>query len=171
VRQWHGNRPDCRQASNGPEVDLEWSNLRLIEKRDLRSVLCKAFPIHEHAMPAPRINRLVVPVPDAGFLKPIKTAFERRIGNWACDPQAHMLRYFLRVAPAYGAKEVAASLQARKSHGCYRLLLQELGDELPRADRIAIKALNDPDPEVEEDAALALRHWGPPDAEPALWAA
>ena len=36
----------------------------LIEKRNLRSVFRKAFPVHEHAMPAPEINRLVIPVPD-----------------------------------------------------------------------------------------------------------
>ena len=38
--------------------------LGLIQKRNLRSVLRKSFPVHEHAMPAPKINRLVIPVPD-----------------------------------------------------------------------------------------------------------
>jgi len=36
----------------------------LIQKRNLRSVLRKSFPVHEYAMPAPKINRLVIPVPD-----------------------------------------------------------------------------------------------------------
>lgn len=31
----------------------------LIEKRNLRSVLRKSFPVHVHAMPAPKINGLV----------------------------------------------------------------------------------------------------------------
>jgi hypothetical protein len=48
-------------------------------------------------------------------------------------------------------------------------LLQGLGDALPRAQSVAIKALKDPDMEVAQDAALALSHWGTPEAEPALW--
>ena len=36
----------------------------LIEKRNLRSVLRKSLPVHVHAMPSVKINRLVIPVPD-----------------------------------------------------------------------------------------------------------
>jgi hypothetical protein len=106
----------------------------------------------------------------AGSLASIQPVFEARVGRWACDPQAKMLRYFLRVAPAYGAKQVDASLRARQSTGCYRMLLQELGTELPQAEPVAIAALDDPDPEVAQDAALAIGRWGLADAEPAVWA-
>lgn len=106
---------------------------------------------------------------DSGALESIKLVFESHLGEWACDPQTHMLRYFLRVAPAYGLKQVDVSIQARKSTGCYRFQLQELGDALPKAQPVAIKGLNDPDMEVAQDAALALGHWGTPESEPALW--
>jgi len=103
-------------------------------------------------------------------LASIQTVFEADLGKWGCDPQAKMLRYFLRVAPAYGTKEVDVSLHARQTTGCYRLLLQELGTALPQAEQVAIAALDDPDSEVAQDAALALGKWGRADAEPALWA-
>jgi hypothetical protein len=106
---------------------------------------------------------------DASTLESIKPVFEAHLGEWACDPQTHMLRYFLRVAHPYGVKQVDASLYARKSTGCYRQLLQDLGDALPEAQSVAIKALNDPDTEVAQDAALALGRWGTSEAEPALW--
>src|ERR1019366_7350283 len=96
--------------------------------------------------------------------------FEEHLGQWACDPQSRMLRYFLRVAPDYGAQQVRASLSARKGTGCYRFLLQELGDRLPAAQQSAIEALDDPDPEVVQDAAIALGRWGTADAEAPLWA-
>ena len=81
-----------------------------------------------------------------------------------------MLRYFLRLEPEFGTRAVEASLAARKQTGCYRMLLQELGDALPKVQPLAIHALDDPDLEVANDAALALGHWGMASAESALWA-
>jgi hypothetical protein len=107
---------------------------------------------------------------DATALGRVQTAFEERLGKWACAPQSAMLRYFLRVAPSYGANKVSASLSARKDTHCYSSLLQTLGDELPQAQQSAIEALQDPDSEVVGDAALALGRWGSGGAEAALWA-
>lgn len=107
---------------------------------------------------------------DAGALTLVQKVFEERLGKWSCQPQSAMLRYFLRVAPAYGAKEVEASLSARKDTHCYSQLLQSLGDQLPLVQPSAIAALDDPDPELVQDAVLALGRWGSADAEAALWA-
>jgi len=107
---------------------------------------------------------------DASAFGRVQKAFEGRIGGWACAPQSAMLRYFLRVAPADGVKEVEASLDARKVTHCYSSLLQELGDELPQAQKSAIHALADPDSELVQDAVLSLGRWGTKDAEAALWA-
>ena len=100
----------------------------------------------------------------------VQAAFEERLGKWDCASQSAMLRYFLRVAPEYGAKEVSASLSARKYTRCYSFLLQELGKELPKAQQSAIDALDDPDADLVKDAVLALGRWGSSDAETALWA-
>lgn len=100
----------------------------------------------------------------------IEAVFNRHIGEWACDPQDAMLRYLLRVDPSFGRKAVEASLAARKDTGCYRTLLQDLGMSLPEVEPLAMRALDDPDVEVAEDAANALGRWGTAKAEAALWA-
>jgi hypothetical protein len=101
-----------------------------------------------------------------GTLEP---AFEERLGKWACAPQAAMLRYVLRVDAAYGAEQVRASMNSRKDTHCYSQLFQSLGDELPAAQESAITALNDSDPEVTQDAVIALGRWGSSEAETPLW--
>ncbi len=107
---------------------------------------------------------------DPTALAPIRAAFERRgAGGWSCEPQSAMLRYFLRMDPGYGARQVAAVLSVRRNTDCYRSLPQDLGDQLPKAERSAIDALDDPDPEVARDAAMALGRWGSAAAEKALW--
>ena len=88
-----------------------------------------------------------------------------------CFPYAvPMLRYFLRVDPKIGAREVQASLDTRKTTGCYTTLLQDLGPSLPAVEHLWISALDDPDVEISSTAARALGRWGSAKAEPALWA-
>ena len=107
---------------------------------------------------------------DESALPGVKAVFNAHLGEWACDPQDAMLRYFLRVDPEFGTKAAEESLAARKVTGCYRMMLQDLGKSLPRMQQVAIRALDDPDLEVANDAALALGRWGTVNAEPALWA-
>jgi hypothetical protein len=103
-------------------------------------------------------------------LETIKTVFNAHLGQWACDPQDAMLRYFLRVDLAFGQKAAGESLAARQVTGCYRMLLQDMGPSLPKVELMAIDALDDPNLEVANDAAIALGRWGTPKAEAALWA-
>ena len=107
---------------------------------------------------------------DASALATMQAAFEQNFGKWSCAPQASMLRYFLRVAPEYGVTQVAASLKVRKDAYCFNSLLEDLGDQLPQAERIAVEALDDPDTKVDQNAAQALGKWGTSVAEPALLA-
>ena len=90
--------------------------------------------------------------------------------GWCIGYIAPMLRYFLRVDPMFGAREVQAALDARKGTGCYSTLLEDLGPSLPKVEQLAISAVDDPDPEVATSAARALGRWGTAKAESALWA-
>jgi hypothetical protein len=80
-----------------------------------------------------------------------------------------MLRYFLRVDPRVGTREVQATLDARKATGCYKRLFEDLGRSLPTVEPLAISDLDDADLEVSMSAARALGRWGSAKAEPALW--
>jgi HEAT repeat protein len=106
---------------------------------------------------------------DESVLPTVRTAFEKMVGSWTCGPQSAMLRYFLRVSPEYGAQQTAAALAKRNVTGCYRTLFEDLGDRLPHAQKVAIEALDDPDPEVARATVTALGRWGSKDAEAVLW--
>jgi hypothetical protein len=63
-------------------------------------------------------------------------------------------------------------LAQRKDTGCYRTELSDLREflRIPKVEKVAIAALDDPEPAVASDAAQALQHYGSPTAESALWA-
>ena len=157
---------DVDSKNAQPGMDL----IRLLSPEQIQKITAPAVERLAHNAARELDFGLVDAYGAAASLESIKPGFEAHLGEWACDPQTHMLRYFLRVAPAYGVKKVDASIQARKSTGCYKFQLQGLADALPTAQSVAITALNDPDAEVAQDAVLALGRWGTPGAEPALWA-
>lgn len=143
--------------------------IKLLPKEDIAAVIQPAVDRIGHNNARDLDYELVDLYADSTDLGVIQTVFEDHLGKWACAPQSAMLRYFLRVDPAYGARQVSASLRARKDTHCYSSLLQSLGRELPATQQIAIEALDDADPEVVQDAVQALGRWGSTDAEPALW--
>ena len=157
---------DLQNQKAEPSLSL----LKLLPSEDLAPAIQPAIQRIAHSTPRELDFPLLDRYADASVLSQVQAAFESNLGKWACAPQSSMLRYFLRVAPEYGATQVAASLQARKDTHCYSSLLQELGDRLPPVEHIAIESLNAPDPEVVQDAVIALSHWGSSAAEPALWA-
>jgi hypothetical protein len=115
--------------------------------------------------------RLIERYATARPLPELKTIYEQAQGKWACDPQAALLRYFLRVDPDYGIAEASAALKERQFTGCYKMVFSDFRDalRLPGLEKIAISALNDPSPEVAANAAGALGKYGSAKAEPALW--
>jgi hypothetical protein len=152
-----------------PRAEPSISLVKLISIDEVRPIVQEAVGRIEKIDARLLDYHLVELYGDASALAGMKTVFNSRLGKWGCDPQTAMLRYFLRVEPEFGAKAVEASLAARKSTGCYRSLLQELGDALPKVEPLAISALDDTDLEVANDAALALGRWGTANAETALW--
>jgi hypothetical protein len=120
-------------------------------------------------MPAGRaIRALQFP---ASPLPEVRSIYEAHRGGWACTPQTSLLRYFLRVSPDFGVKEVSTALALRKDTGCYRTELSDLREyvRMPQVEKVAIAALDDPEPAVARDAAQALQHYGTAAAESALW--
>jgi hypothetical protein len=156
---------DALDRNAEPGLEL----IQLLPKEDMAAVLRSAVDRIGRNDARELDYELLDRYADATALGIVQAAFEENLGHWGCAPQSAMLRYFLRVAPAYGAKQVSASLSARKVTGCYRQLLQSLGSELPQAQQSAIQALDDSDRELVWDAVLALGRWGSADAEAALW--
>jgi hypothetical protein len=105
------------------------------------------------------------------ILPAVQSIYEPQSGEWACTPQTAMLRYFLRIKPDYGVKELTATIASRKSTGCYRMLMGGIGEylRLPQVEKLAIQLLNDRAPAVASDAAKALEKYGSLETENALW--
>jgi hypothetical protein len=157
---------DLRDPRAQPSISL----VKLLSTDELRPIVQEAVGRIEKNDARELDYHLVELYGDASALSGMKTVFNDHLGQWACDPQTAMLRYFLRLEPEFGVKAVEASLAARKVTGCYHFLLQELGNALPKVESLAISSLNDTDLEVANDAALALGHWGTASSEVALWA-
>ena len=118
------------------------------------------------------VYQLVDRYASAGMKASVQQVYEASRGNWACAPQAAMLRYFLRVDPDYGYSQVRDALGLRGQTGCYTMLLSDLGQILrrPRLQKLAVRALDDPSPAVVRNAAETLQKNGSPKAEAALFA-
>jgi hypothetical protein len=100
----------------------------------------------------------------------LKSAYEERVGRFACAPQEALLSYFLRVDPETGLDLVEKALASRKSTGCYQTILGNIARKRmrPELETMAISTLNDPDPQLVRDAAEMLGNYGSKDARDAL---
>jgi hypothetical protein len=156
---------DLRDPKAQPSISL----VKLLSSEELRPVVQEAVRRIEKSDARELDYHLVELFGDKSALAAVQAVFNDHFGQWACDPQGAMLRYFLSLDPKFGARAVQASLAARKATGCYRMLLQDLGKSLPKVEQVAISALDDADLEVANDAALALGRWGTAKAETALW--
>jgi hypothetical protein len=152
-----------------PKADLSMSLIRLLSAQEIASGVPSAVERIGHGMARGLDYELVDRYGDTSALGALQAAYGAHPDMPACGPQPKLLRYFLRVAPEYGADQVRASLANRTGNGCYKYLLQALGDQIPAAQRSAIEALDDPDPDVVQDAVIALGRWGTADAEAPLW--
>jgi hypothetical protein len=152
-----------------PRAQPSISLVKLLSAEELRPIVREATARIEKNDERELDYHLLELFGDQSALGEVEGVFTDHTGQWACDPQGAMLRYFLSMDPKYGTKMVQASLTERKVTGCYRMLLQDLAKSLPKVEQVAISALDDEDLEVANDAALALGRWGTAKAEPALW--
>lgn len=157
---------DLRDPRAQPSLAL----VKLLSADELRPIVQQAVARIEKNDARELDYHLVELFADQSALDTVERVFNQHLGQWACDLQGAMLRYFLKLDPEFGTKMVQASLAARKVTGCYRMLLQDLGKSLPKVEHVAISALDDDNLEVANDAALALGRWGTAKTEGALWA-
>jgi hypothetical protein len=157
---------DLRDTRADPSLSL----VKLLSNDELRPLVKDAVGRIEKNDARTLDYHLLELFGEKSALPGVKAVFNGRMGQWECDPEEAMLRYFLKFEPDFGVQAVKASLAARKVTGCYHFLLQELGDALPKVEPLAVNALDDADLEVANDAALALGRFGTAKAEAALWA-
>jgi hypothetical protein len=95
-------------------------------------------------------------------------------GTWAGTAESNSLAYVLKVdlVAARPLLEQAISVRCPRANACARVIFAEIGklEPGPTLEELAIQALNDPDLQVANDAALYLEHHGSAQAEQPLLA-
>jgi len=98
---------------------------------------------------------------------------DKHIGKWACAIQEPILAYLLRVDPEAARPRLEAAIAARGEGftACNHQLFLTVGDlrQDPLLEELAIRALEDDDPQVAIGAALYLGKYGSAAAEQKLW--
>jgi hypothetical protein len=164
---------ELQKSKGEPTVEL----LELLEPQDVALAIQPVIDRIDEGRPKDDDFARLDQFGGLGALAPIKNAFEKNLGTMDCRQMASTLRYFLRVAPEYGATQVAASLKTKgrvDAYGtkldCRGSILFSLDDQFSPAEQVAIRTLDDPNPEIVQDAAQSLGRWGSSAAEAPLWA-
>lgn len=98
---------------------------------------------------------------------------DEHVGKWACDIQSPVLAWLVRINPEAARPRVEAAMAARGANysACNHNLLTEAGKLYPHPllEEIALRSLDDEDPQVAGNAAAYLGKYGSAQAEPKLW--
>jgi len=158
--------------------DMRMDVLGILPERELPQVEAPVIAQLNGRLGAPEVGEapevayeLVDRYFTARALDAVEKTYEANNGAWDCREQAALMRYFLRVSPEYGVARVKDASGVRGT-GCYGEVFTGLKEyvRVPKVESIAIRALDDPLPEVVRDAAGALQKYGSAKAEGALWA-
>ena len=139
-----------------PHAEPSFANVRFLGSEEISRNVPQAVERISHRLGRQVDFEMLDRYAGPEVLATVQTAFEASFESPACDEQAKMLRYFLRVSPVYGVQQVRAAFGVRKDRWCYRQLLQTIGDQIPQVQELAIEALDDEVPDVRLDAALSL---------------
>jgi len=123
---------------------------------------------------AETIAALIERYATAQILSRVRAVFDAGgVGRWACQIQAPLLAYFLRVDPSLGGDYLNKALAARGTHfsGCYSSIFKDVAPlhMSKEVEDAATASLGDEDAEVVSQAASVLGQYGSADAEKALW--
>ena len=136
-------------------------------------ILAENFTASDDFYGLSNVASLIARYATVAILPQIVEKVDPKIGKWACDIQNPMLAYLLRVNPALAVPRIERALAARGEgfSACNHSLLLDVAKIHydPILEEIAIHTLEDPDPEVAENAAAMLGNFGSPAAESALW--
>ena len=96
-----------------------------------------------------------------------------KVGEWACEPEGAALGYLVKFDPETARPLVARAVKERGKGktACNHSVFQDIARYAtdPILIEAAIEALNDPDPEVANDALIYLMDFGDKSARQTVW--
>jgi hypothetical protein len=120
--------------------------------------------------PSARDASLIARYATGAVLDSVLATLDPRLGMWACDVQAPILAYVLRVNRVLARPRIERALASRESTGCYGELLMAIADVHydPILEDLARSSLDDPAPRVRTSSIRLLGRSGSPAMEAVL---
>lgn len=180
LKRWYeldpaGARPAIITEITRPRPRFGARVLGLLPDKTLPEVdfaLAEHFVANNDLDESSNLASLIARYATGAILPQIIEKLDPEIGKWACAVQNPILGYVLRVDPASAAPRIekAIAVRGEEFSACNQALFQTISEiqNDPLLEDIAIKTLDDPDPEVAMTAATMLGRFGSPAAEAAL---
>jgi hypothetical protein len=174
LRRWYeldpaGARPTILAEISRPDARFGARALGLLPDAVLPSVdvqLAERFA----QSPSARGASLIARYATGAVLDSVLATLDPRLGRWACDLQAPILAYVLRVDRGLARPRIEKALATRATTGCYGELLTSIADIHydPILEDLARRSLDDPAPRVRTTSIRLLGRFGSPAMEAVL---
>lgn len=181
LRRWYeldptGARPDVIKEISRPRPRFDARVLGILPDETLPEVdftLAQNFTASDDFDGSSNLASLIARYATAAVLPQIVEKLDPNIGKLACSVQNPTLAYLLRVDVEMARPRIERAIAARGEgfSACNHDLFQTVSEIHydPMLEEIAIRSLDDPDPQVASTAATMLGKFGSPAAESALW--
>ena len=181
LRNWYeldpeGARPAIITEITRPRPRFDARVLGLLPDKTLPEV---DFALAEHFVASDDLDgksnlaSLIARYATDAILPQVIEELDPALGKSACAIQDPILAYILRVSPESARPRIEKAIAARGDgfSACNHSLFQTVSEIKydPILEDIAIKSLDDPDPQVAANAATMLGKFGSPAAKSALW--
>lgn len=181
LRRWYeldpaGARPDIIKEISRPRPRFDARVLGILPDETLPEVdftLAENFAASDDLDGSSHLASLIARYATAAILPQVVEKLDPNIGKLACAVQNPTLAYLLRVDPSIARPRIERAIAARGegfsacNHDLFQIVSELHYD--PMLEEIAIRSLDDPDPQVASTAATMLRKYASPAAESALW--
>jgi hypothetical protein len=181
IRRWFeldpdGARPTIISEITRPQPRFGVRRLGILPDQmppEVEQLLIEHLHGEEDSESGANIASLIAGYAGTAILPRVLETLDAQIGRCRCDVQAPLLAYALRVDPESARPRIEKAIAARGKNvsGCNRAVLRDIAviHYDPSLEDIAVRALDDPDEEVAQNAASVLDGHGSAAAESVLW--
>jgi hypothetical protein len=162
-----GAREEAIRQIGSPHPSMTAESLYFLEKESLpqfEGIWAEAFMAATDYQQETVFASLLAHYGTGSAVATVRQKAEEKTGEWACATQGAALGYLVEFDPASARPLVERAVQARGpgKTACNHSIFQDIAhySQDPMLREIAIRTLDDPDPEVTMDALIYLMSYG-----------